>query len=364
MSDTALTRSRPTDRPAGAGVADPIARLRPVLAGAIGALAGIGLSELVAGFLGAPSLLAAIGGFVIDNQPPGAKDLVVSLFGTNDKLALEALIVIVAAVVGGLLGVVAVRRSYALAVAGFAAFAIAGFLATLRMPAASSTTSMIVALVAGIAGVQVMSFLLNTAGAGQDRARDARRGVMPDWSRRGFLIRAGGVAIASTAAGLIGRRLLEGPSAATGGTPAAALPRPVETATLPAGAELQQAGLTPLVVPNDDFYRIDTALVTPSVDVDELAAARPRHGRPRGVAVLRRSRRAAAHRAVRDDLVRQQRGRRQPRRQRQVDRCPAPRRPGDGRRPGRRDASWSVDRSTAGRPACPRPGSWTNRASR
>jgi DMSO/TMAO reductase YedYZ molybdopterin-dependent catalytic subunit len=38
------------------------------------------------------------------------------------------------------------------------------------------------------------------------------------------------------------------------------------TASLPAGAELDQAGLTPLVVPNDDFYRIDTALVTPSVN--------------------------------------------------------------------------------------------------
>ncbi len=267
MSDTALTRPRPTARPEGAGAADPIARLRPAIAGAFGALAGIGLSELVAGFLGAPSLLAAIGGFVIDNQPPGAKDFVVSLFGTNDKLALEGLIVIVAAIVGGILGIVAVRRSYILGVGGFAAFAIAGFLATLRMPAASPTTSMIVALVAGIAGVQVMSFLLNTAGAGRTEVGAPAASVMPDWSRRGFLIRAGAIAVASTAAGLIGRRLLEGPAAATGGAGAPTIPRPVEVATLPAGAELQQDGLTPLVVPNDDFYRIDTALVTPSVDV-------------------------------------------------------------------------------------------------
>ncbi|HEX2754392.1 MAG TPA: molybdopterin-dependent oxidoreductase, partial [Candidatus Limnocylindrales bacterium] len=220
-----------------------------------------------AGFLGAPSLLAAIGGFVIDHQPPGAKDLVVGLFGTNDKLALEGVIVIVAAVIGAGLGVVAVRRSYAIAAAGFAAFALAGFLATLPMPSATPTTAMIVALVAGIAGVQVMSFLLRTAGAGRTATGAPVAAVMPDWSRRGFLVQAGAVAVASTAAGWFGRRLLEGGVTTVGGTPATTLPGPVSVVTIPAGAELQQDGLTPLVMPNESFYRIDTALITPSVDV-------------------------------------------------------------------------------------------------
>ena len=262
-----MTRPRPAAPRDGVGEHDSIARLRPPLAGALGALAGIGLSELVAGFLGAPSLLASIGGFVIDHQPLGAKDLVVGLFGTNDKLALETLIVLVAALVGAGLGVVAVRRSYLIAVGGFSAFALAGFLATLATPAASPTTSMIVALVAGIVGVQVMSFLLRTAGAGRTALGTPVAAVTPDWSRRGFLLQAGAVAIASTAAGVIGRRLLEGPDPTAGPGVATALPRPVQTATLPAGADLQQADLTPIVVPNDRFYRIDTALITPSVDL-------------------------------------------------------------------------------------------------
>jgi DMSO/TMAO reductase YedYZ molybdopterin-dependent catalytic subunit len=267
MSDTTLSRPRSTTGGRRAGVIDPPARLRPPIAGALGALAGIGLSELVAGFLGAPSLLAAIGEFVIDHQPPGAKDFVVGLFGTNDKLALETLIVILAALVGALLGVVAVRRSYAVAAAGFAVFALAGFLATLGMPSATPTTSMIVALVAGIGGVQVMSFLLRTAGAGRSDTGAPVATVMADWSRRGFLLQAGAVAVASTAAGLIGRRLLEGGSSSVGDTPATTLPRPVNVATIPAGAELQEPGITPLVMPNESFYRIDTALITPSVDV-------------------------------------------------------------------------------------------------
>ncbi|HEX5824353.1 MAG TPA: molybdopterin-dependent oxidoreductase, partial [Candidatus Limnocylindrales bacterium] len=270
MSDTTLSRPRPGTGPgpgsgpdAGLRSLDPIARFRPAIAGAVGVLAGVGGSELVAGFLGAPSLLAAIGGFVIDHQPAGAKDVVVGLFGTNDKLAFEGLIVVVAALVGAGLGMLAVRRSFALAAAGFGAFAIAGFLASLRAPDSTPTTAMIVALVAGIGGVQVMSLLLRAGGAGTTASGAPVAVVAPDWSRRGFLIQAGGLAVASSVAGVVGRRLLEG-----GATEANAptIPGGAVRATLPAGAELAVDGLTPLIVPNDRFYRIDTALITPSVD--------------------------------------------------------------------------------------------------
>ena len=66
---------------------------------------------------GAPSLVIAIGDFVIENQPPGAKELMVELFGTNNKLALNAGIVITAIVLAGLLGV-AGRRSWTVPMVG------------------------------------------------------------------------------------------------------------------------------------------------------------------------------------------------------------------------------------------------------
>jgi DMSO/TMAO reductase YedYZ molybdopterin-dependent catalytic subunit len=270
MSESTLNQPRPAAHPTSSRRAAPrsdaIARLRPAIAGAAAVLAGIGLAELASGLLGAQSLLAAIGSFLIDHQPPGAKDVVVGLFGTNDKLAFEIMIVIVSMVIGALLGVLAVRRSYAAAVVGFGAFALLGFLASLQIPSASPSTSMIVALVAGIAGVQVLSFLLGTGGAGRTASGAPVATVMADWSRRAFLLQAGAVAIASSAAGLFGRRLLEGGAASVGG-PATTLPTPVQLATIPAGADLGQEDVTPLVVPNDSFYRIDTALVTPSVDV-------------------------------------------------------------------------------------------------
>ena len=44
------------------------------------------------------------------------------------------------------------------------------------------------------------------------------------------------------------------------------LPKPTATATVPPSAELDIEGLSPVVTPNAQFYRIDTALAVPAVD--------------------------------------------------------------------------------------------------
>lgn len=273
MSDAVL-RPRPTSSDLSAREPDAWSRfdrLRAPIAGAVAALAGIGLSELVAGILGGPSLLAAIGEFAIDHQPPGAKDVVVSLFGTNDKLALEALIVVVAAIIGSVLAILAVRRSFTIAAVGFGGFAVLGFFAAIASPATSPTTAMIVAVVAAGAGIQTLSHLLATAGATRTGASTTTSAVAPNWSRRSFVVQAAAVAGASSLAAIVGRRVLENgltglvgnPPAGGGTTP---LPSAAPAAPLPAGAELSVPGLTPLIVPNEQFYRIDTALIAPSVD--------------------------------------------------------------------------------------------------
>jgi DMSO/TMAO reductase YedYZ molybdopterin-dependent catalytic subunit len=246
------------------------------IAGVVAAAAALGLSELVAGFLTAPSLIAAVGGFVIDHQPPGAKDLVVSLFGDNDKLALETLIVVVSLGVGALLGLAA-RRSFTLGAAGFGAFAAFGFVAALGDPSAAAAPAAIVAAVGAFAGIQSLSWLLGWASiretdkavaqrvSGRPRS-PTRPSSMPNWSRRGFLIRSGSLAAASVVAGFVGRRLLDGGNAVPVGV-GTALPPPTNTASLPSGAALDVPGITPIVEPNASFYRIDTALIAPGVDV-------------------------------------------------------------------------------------------------
>jgi DMSO/TMAO reductase YedYZ molybdopterin-dependent catalytic subunit len=247
------------------------------IAGVVASAAALGLSEFVAGILSAPSLIAAVGGFVIDHQPPGAKDLVVRLFGDNDKLALEILIVVASLGAGAVLGLAA-RRSFILGAAGFGGFAAFGLVAALGEPSAVSTSAAIVAGVGAFAGIQSLSWLLGWArvrpaaeasarsGSRADGAPETRASSMPNWSRRGFLIRSGSLAVASVVAGIVGRRLLDGVNSipSTAGTK---LPPPSETATLPGGAAVDVAGITPIVVPNDSFYRIDTALIAPGVNV-------------------------------------------------------------------------------------------------
>jgi DMSO/TMAO reductase YedYZ molybdopterin-dependent catalytic subunit len=240
------------------------ARTRDAAAGIVATLAALGFSELAAALLGAQSLVVAVGEWVIDHQPPGAKDFVVSLFGTNDKLALEVLIVAVALLIGAVVGIVG-RRSFGAAALTIAAFVAIGFLASLGDPAVSPAPQAIVAGVAAFAGIQTLSWLLGWAAPRPASARDGTGG-MPNWSRRGFLIRSGTVAAASVVVGVAGRRLLD----AAGGPPSTGsttLPPAAETASLPGGAALEVDGVTPIVVPNDRFYRIDTALLTPNVDL-------------------------------------------------------------------------------------------------
>jgi len=89
---------------------------------------------------------------------------------------------------------------------------------------------------------------------------------MPDWSRRGFLIRTAALGVGAGVATVVGRSLLDArlnrPQ-----TVAARIPSPAQLAQLPAGADLGLAGVTPIVMPNSRFYRIDTSLLVPSVDV-------------------------------------------------------------------------------------------------
>jgi DMSO/TMAO reductase YedYZ molybdopterin-dependent catalytic subunit len=103
----------------------------------------------------------------------------------------------------------------------------------------------------------------------QQRGPGAQRGSMPDWSRRSLLQTGGAIAVGSVFAGTIGRMLLEQQRAPA--TPVGGLPTALQPAVLPPGADiatndLTADGLTPLVVPNPDFYRIDTAFIPPTVD--------------------------------------------------------------------------------------------------
>jgi DMSO/TMAO reductase YedYZ molybdopterin-dependent catalytic subunit len=261
------------------------------VAGGLAAALGIAVGELMAGIVeGAPSLIIAIGDTVIENQPPGAKELIVELFGDNNKTALNVGIVIASIGIAGLLGV-AGRRNWLVPLAGFVVAGIIGLLAALTRPLVDPVWAVVTVVVAiSVAIVALRAMLLATrpawaaTGSGRidgtseasvEAAAAVEAGIggptgsdaMPDWDRRRFLQVGGGVAVGSLVLGFVGRDLITGRSGGAGEgvqLPAAAAPLP----EVPASASLDVEGITPIVVPNDRFYRIDTALISPRVNVD------------------------------------------------------------------------------------------------
>jgi DMSO/TMAO reductase YedYZ molybdopterin-dependent catalytic subunit len=238
----------------------------------VSALAAVVAGELLAGLL-SPSLspVTAVGGATIDALPPGVKEWATSLFGTADKAVFVAGMVLIIAAVGGLAGVLELRRRFA-GVAVMAVFGLVGLAAVLTR-ALLTTGAVPVPLAAAFVGAVLLRFLIRRLKEDMPAGGPAQRAVVPDQTgtpgtaRRTFLqvlattgavTAAGGIIAAiwrGAAAGIsTAREMLKLPAAAS------AVP------AIPAGAQVGLDGMQPLVTPNRDFYRIDTALIVPVVD--------------------------------------------------------------------------------------------------
>jgi DMSO/TMAO reductase YedYZ molybdopterin-dependent catalytic subunit len=235
------------------------------VAGGLAAALAIAIGEIMAGLIvAAPSLVIAVGDFIIANQPPGGKEIFVELFGEADKLVLNGMIVAASFVVAGLLGVGG-RRRWAIPVGGFAIGGLVGLVAALSQPLtdpALAIVTVVVAIAIALAALRIMLRPTRPAWAADDAAG------MPDWDRRRFLQVSGGVAAGAVVLGVVGRNVLESRPGGAGqdvALPTVAGPVP----EVPASASLDVAGITPIVVPNEQFYRIDTALFSPRVNVDD-----------------------------------------------------------------------------------------------
>jgi len=233
------------------------------LAGVAAAAVAVGVGELVGGLLGGTSIVAAIGALVISLQPPGGKDLMAQLFGTNDKAALEIMVTIGGLLVGGLLGLVA-RRDVRGGLAGFVAFGVVALYLLIQDPLNSSAAAALVAVSAVAAGLMTLTWLTGAIA----RFGSASSGAT-DLGRRSFVALAAFLVVGGSGLAVLGRLL--GGQVGSPSTPPVGIPSPSETvAPVPATADFssdpQVNGLSPIVVPNADFYRIDTRLSTPRID--------------------------------------------------------------------------------------------------
>jgi len=237
----------------------------------------LGIAELVTGLLSdGRSLVIAVGDTVIDLVPGWLERAVISTVGANDKPFLIANVLVVSGLLGAVLGVLSARR-FLLGAAGLATMTGVGVAASLADPQAGGAGSVAAGLVGGCAGILTLWLLMglltgpltgparsSPVQAPAPAVRDPGGGGVAD--RKRFLVVAAAAVVVAGAGGL-GGRVLAGRKRIDEIRQAIRIPRPARRAPAPpAGAELGIAGLAPLYVPNDEFYRIDTALLVPQVD--------------------------------------------------------------------------------------------------
>jgi DMSO/TMAO reductase YedYZ molybdopterin-dependent catalytic subunit len=256
-------------------LAEPAAPTRPSrwwagLAGVVAAGAGLAAAELVAVLTGPGSTpVLAVSDLVVDLTPPWAKDAAIAVFGTYDKVFLFSVVGLVAVLVAGAAGVLESRRpGWGAAVTGGLALVCGA--AALTRPDLGAL-GVLPSVVAAVVGVAVLRALVPRV-AGQERGGDgpdaaATPGAVATSGPRRRAVLVGGTGAAALGVGLGARAVGAGAaggaeSRAAVSLPAAAQPAPV----VPATATFDDVpGIEPFATPNDGFYRIDTALVVPSL---------------------------------------------------------------------------------------------------
>jgi DMSO/TMAO reductase YedYZ molybdopterin-dependent catalytic subunit len=227
---------------------------------AAGALT-VGVSTLLAGLLtavglssGTPSPVFAVGGAFVDLTPPWLKDFAVSTFGTYDKAALIVGMAVVLTAVSALIGVLgATHRTAGLVV--FEAVGAVGMLAVASRPH-SSVLDILPTFLGTAAGLWALNTLWREAA--QIEAGNAVE-------RRSFLMAGGIITAVAVTAAAVGQFVGQRAGRATQARSAVRLPVAAPVAIAP-GADLAVPGITPYLMPNNQFYRIDTALVVPQLD--------------------------------------------------------------------------------------------------
>jgi DMSO/TMAO reductase YedYZ molybdopterin-dependent catalytic subunit len=291
------------------------------LTGVVASAVAVATGQLVAGMTNpGASPVVAVGSAVVDGTPGAVKDWAIRAFGSNDKLVLVGGIVVVLAILAAGIGLLARRRT-AYGMAGVALFGLVGAVAAITRPDAGALDVLPSVAAAGV-GAWTLSRLLrramvvdeeelyrrdrsathSTSPAVSSNALPASAATRAAWStavpapageppateqempavmRAGSALRApvtfdrrrllSGAVVSIGAAGVagLGGKVLSGFKSVdlARSDVARTLPRPaVPAKPIPAGADLRIPNLSPFVTPNGDFYRVDTALVVPSVD--------------------------------------------------------------------------------------------------
>ena len=244
---------------------DTHARRRSSWAGAAGVAVALGLTELFAGLsTSIPSAISSIGAVVVDISPGWLEQFAITTFGTADKAVLGIGIFVVALLFGWFLGRASATSPLSIII-GFAVFAGLGIVAQLAEAGSDAVVVVVTTTIA--AGIGLLTWY-GIKRWTTPKQRDVTDGDVPSVERRRLLLAVGAAATVSVLTVSIGRAKIR--SRAEAQLAALELPEPVESAPDPTSENsFELEGIAPIVVGNATFYRIDTALVVPTVDPDE-----------------------------------------------------------------------------------------------
>jgi hypothetical protein len=251
----------------------PARRVTPVvgaIAGFIAAGVALRVTELVDGLSDSvPSLVAVVGQVVIRLTPGDAARAGIEAVGTADKPLVLAGVVVLSLVAGAVAGWLAATRRW-VGDCGFAVLGLVGILASASTDGVPLAGAMWAAVAATIVGAVTLRSLLRAASAGAagtalpTSMSPAARSFV---TRRRFLVGSGAALAVAGVLAAGGRSLMGRGRGAVARAGLSLLP-PADPAT-PAARELGIPGLDRWATPSDEFYRIDTALVVPQVDVED-----------------------------------------------------------------------------------------------
>ncbi|MFD5276212.1 molybdopterin-dependent oxidoreductase [Pseudarthrobacter sp. NPDC058362] len=243
------------------------------VAGVVSAAVVLSVAELAGAFFTARAApLIALGSTFIDFTPSWLKDFAIATFGTNDKVALFAGMGLTIGVLACVLGIVAYRK-WALGVLGVL-FMGAVIVASVVTRAGVGPADALPSVAGTLAGLAVLRWLMvrlwRLAPWPEVPADVAADSPAARPSRRGFFAAAGVTAFAAAAAATGGRMLSSARSNIAKAREALRLPTPAKPApAVPAAVQSPAPGMPPWLTPNNDFYRIDTALSVPQINLEE-----------------------------------------------------------------------------------------------
>ncbi len=255
--------------------------------------AGLATAELIVGLIrGSVSPVVPVGQEIIDSVPPAVKDWAIDWFGTADKAVLILGTLLSLAVIGSIVGNLAVKGNRASAYAVTGVVGLIGVFAVTMRPA-PDLGKMLPPIVGTAASIAVI-WWLSPRDIGQQPVDEAP-GERPLHTvpRRNFLQGASTVGLLAVMVGGLGR-VLRSRFEVDDERAALQLPEPTDTVASPPqpvdnevdgavdvtdfgidvtdfGIDVTDFGIDGVesfVVPNDNFYRIDTALVVPQVPKD------------------------------------------------------------------------------------------------